>query len=416
MCTTCLRQVSLLDQVRSGVAPHFRSEFLLNSVSLVLFGLLAADVKNKKATTHIHRTDLICRQAESGQSYEDVKVHQGFEHTTATDVYMRGSFIIKAMLPAVGWTDKDSYFCWWESSGESIPKELMSCVMPGLDEVAELAALVHEQTGGDASAVAVCDVLKRCRKIFIEDAVYRQGKYPLFPAYQHTIFVHPMLYGIFQQYSIAEKQRMSSRRSEYLKRDADVLYKLNNQAELIESLVIKFDKFQQEGFKGGSSSGDAGGIGGSSSGDAGGIGGSGSSKPKVFKPLPTMPKQIEPLSLSAFYGTWDSSWRGMMGEHFVEHKEYAWADVFGKQPGATIGKRWHMYKDFLLYIDGFAVPLRKQVLEAFEQFAFSNGISFTKVVKKVFYHIARPHTQPDADVAGLVPALKQRLDAFVNQS
>ncbi|NBR26170.1 MAG: hypothetical protein EBU08_20775, partial [Micrococcales bacterium] len=124
-----------------------------------------ADISRKGATTHIHRTDLICRQAEAGVSHIESKIHQGFEHTTSTDIYLRGSLNTLAMLPAVGWKGNESFFCWWESDETNIPGQLLHAIFPKLDDVYEFAKYVHQETGGDASAVAVCEVLKYLRRV-----------------------------------------------------------------------------------------------------------------------------------------------------------------------------------------------------------------------------------------------------------
>jgi hypothetical protein len=35
------------------------------------------------------------------------------------------------MFPAVGWESQRHYYCWWESSGEDIPRELLNAVFGG---------------------------------------------------------------------------------------------------------------------------------------------------------------------------------------------------------------------------------------------------------------------------------------------
>jgi hypothetical protein len=352
-----------------------------------------------------------CRQKEAGVPHEETKVFMGFEHTTATDIYMRGSFHVAAMLPAVGWDNKDSFFCWWESSGRNIPQPLLDAVIPGLDRLSNFAKYVQQKVGGDASAVAVCEVLKYLRGVYIEDAVYRQSKYPLFPAYQHVIFKFPPLYNIFIQYAVAERKAVYARQQQYMEKDANIHYKLNFQAQAMDSMSSKLLDLEVLLTSGGSSSGAAGG---SSSGAAGGsskgagVGNSSGAAGGNYYPLPALPDTID--DLFAFYTSWDSTWRGQINDHKAVFKAGCqWQQQFGEKPGKALGKRYHMYIDFLTFVDSFDKESVPQLLGDLVEFAQQHKLAFTKLVKKVFYHVARPHTRAEGDVEEHVEVLQQFL-------
>ena len=363
---------------------------------------VAADVIGKKATTHLSRTDVACRQKEAGVPHDETKVFMGFEHTTATDIYMRGSFHVAAMLPAVGWDNKESFFCWWESSGRNIPQPLLDAVMPGLDNLSNFAKYVQQKVGGDASAVAVCEVLKYLRGVYIEDAVYRQSKYPLFPAYQHAIFKFPPLYNIFIQYAAAERKAVYARQQQYMEKDANIHFKLNFQAQAIDSMSSKLLDLEALLIGGGSGSGGAGGSssgagGGSSSGAAGGN----------YYPLPALPDTID--DLFAFYTSWNDVWRAQINDHkAVFKKGCQWQQQFG-EAGKALGQRYHHYVDFLNFVDSFDKESIPQLLADVVEFGAQRGLTITKLVKKVYYHMARPHTSAEGDVEPHIEVLQQFL-------
>jgi hypothetical protein len=120
---------------------------------------------------------------------------QGWWHTTATDVYTRSAVKTGPLLASCGWADTDKYMCWWEPEQESerdtIPASLLDMVLPGLDNVAALAAERYNTYGLDFSAVRVTQTLQYLRRVFLEDAVYKRPLYPDFPAYRHEVFMDP---------------------------------------------------------------------------------------------------------------------------------------------------------------------------------------------------------------------------------
>jgi len=78
----------------------------------------------KTAITHLPRNTAITTNLEAGTSLTDTRGAYGFEHDTATNVYLRGGLWVKPMLVASGWKDMDAYFCWWEGNDADIPVEL----------------------------------------------------------------------------------------------------------------------------------------------------------------------------------------------------------------------------------------------------------------------------------------------------
>jgi hypothetical protein len=82
-------------------------------------------VSGKKAKTHLARNTVLCNETEAGVAHTDVRGHMGLEHSTSTDVYLRGSYWTRPMLAAAGWGDMDRFFCWWEGKESSIPRLLL---------------------------------------------------------------------------------------------------------------------------------------------------------------------------------------------------------------------------------------------------------------------------------------------------
>jgi hypothetical protein len=107
------------------------SNFHFVNNSFVIFACFSGGVTGKTAVTHLPRSTVVCNNTEAGVPHIETRVHQGWEHTTATDVYLRGSYHPSAMFPAVGWESLRHYYCWWESDGTDIPKELLFTVFGG---------------------------------------------------------------------------------------------------------------------------------------------------------------------------------------------------------------------------------------------------------------------------------------------
>lgn len=336
---------------------------------------------SKAATTHVHRTDLICRQTESGVPHIESRIHQGFEHTTSTDIYLRGGFNVSAMLPAVGWEDRKSYFCWWESDGKNIPQQLLQAVFPQLDAISRLADPLS-----DISAKEVCKLLRHLRKVFLEDAVFRHPLYPEFPAYQHPIFINGTLKNKFLEYSIIERQQVTSREQTYKQRDADILSKINNQEKSIQMLSQHLQQILQKQTP---------------------------SQPpnparcleEPYLPLPSMPQVVQ--DVQSLYDMWCQSWKQLFQAHTEYYSKCQWTKCFNKQDANINSKRWHMYKDFLHFMDQLDSHERELAFIILKSYATTHKLDHNKLIKKVFYHCVRPNTVPDKEVQHLPEILYQ---------
>lgn len=338
---------------------------------------------SKVATTHVHRTDLICRQTESGVPHIESRIHQGFEHTTSTDIYLRGGFNVSAMLPAVGWESHKSYYCWWESDGKDIPDDLRCTIFPQLDAISRLA-----ERSTDVSAKEVCKLLHYLRKVYIEDAVYRQPKYPEFPAYQHPIFLNGTFKNIIVEYSTQESKRVLSREEDFKRKDADILTKISNQEENIQTLSNHIKLLLGTQLN--------------------------SDKLHVTRcveephlPLPSMPQIV--VDIRSLYDMYVDTWKQLFKNHTDYYQKCMWTKCFNKQDAAVSSKRWHMYKDFLYFMDTLDPNDKIIAFTVLESFAQKNNLDHNKLIKKVFYHCVRPNTIPDKEINNLPDLLYQEL-------
>ena len=154
-------------------------------------GMTAGGVNDKTAVTHLDRNTVGCELLENGTGVEDTGLYQGWYHNTAADIYLRGCFKTEPMLVAHKWLGgRGEFDCWWECPDQTrIPAELLAAVFPGLDD---LLVLASEQSSRDRSALEFLKALHLLRRIFLEDAIVHQPKYPDFPAYsRHPIFNRP---------------------------------------------------------------------------------------------------------------------------------------------------------------------------------------------------------------------------------
>jgi hypothetical protein len=139
-------------------------------------------------------------------------------------------------------------------------------------------------------------------------------------------------------------------------------------------------------------------------------GGSTRGSGQSFFPLPSFPDKID--NIASFYQRWDTEWRGMMAAHRNANRIYKWAEGFGKKHGAVMGKRWHVCKDFLSFMDGVHPPAQQKVaLEVLEQFGLDNGVKHNIIVKKVFFHLANPLHVEGKEYKGLSAKLLTALTA-----
>jgi hypothetical protein len=171
---------------------------------------IVGNVQGKAAVTHIYRTNSMCRNQEAGVPHIESKILMGFEHTTSTDIYLRGSYNVLAGLPLVGWKNPQSFACSRESPIYSIPWVLRKEVFRRLDYTLTLAKEVQRiqlqkyKSFADVSAVALLDTLVYLRNVYLQDAIYLVSKYPNLPSYQHPIFINPYLRTSFNEYATVE--------------------------------------------------------------------------------------------------------------------------------------------------------------------------------------------------------------------
>jgi len=116
-------------------------------------------------------------------------------------------------------------------------------------------------------------------------------------------------------------------------------------------------------------------------------------------PLPAFPKKVDNLKL--FYEIWDTEWRAMMSTHYDNHRRYKWSAQFGKKSGKVTGKRWHVCKDFLFFVDSVPQKERPSVFSVMENFCTANGVCPNILVKKVFYFMANPELVVEKEYEGL---------------
>jgi hypothetical protein len=66
-------------------------------------------------------------------------------------------------------------------------------------------------------------------------------------------------------------------------------------------------------------------------------------------PLPSMPQVV--VDIRSLYDMWVYSWKDLFQKHTSYYKKCQWTKCFNKKDAGINSKRWHMYKDFLYFID-----------------------------------------------------------------
>lgn len=366
----------------------------------------AAGIENKKAVTSLHRNDLACRQSEAGVAHLEVRIHQGWEHSTDTDVYLRGALHSTPMLTAVGWKGVDSYFCWYESKREDIPKVLLDNIIPGVNELLAYAKAVNSKCGGDRSAVEFLKVLQRSQQLFCEASVQLYHKYPSFPAFrEHRVFNSPGLKAVWSQYAAAERQRVEQRASDYSQKDANVMYQLS---ELRSSHASAMDEVKQQlqqvtDIVKQSVSGNLSAATPSVSPSRDPV----LSPQRQYLPLPPIPESVS--NMSSFYAAWVSGMKEQIDAHIKQHNRCYWSEVFGLQLAKIMKKRYHKIAPWVEFLDG--VSESAAVISVMEAFAKEHKIKHSKLVKTIFYHMRRPETMCSYNERQLCNLLKAALES-----
>ncbi len=193
-------------------------------------GLVAANVTDKTASTHLWRTSLACDLMERGVEINDVGLYQGWFHNTAADRYLRASFKTHPMLISHGWSNGVNGFeCWWEGDSD-VPCIIQELVFPGLDNVVRKCS-----NSKDTSLSHFLNCLVLLRRIYIQDATVKQKQYPTFPAYaRHPLFKHG-LYTEWLQTVCKESKLQESRKSSYI---------LGQQRDVIDAIKIAMQEMQ----------------------------------------------------------------------------------------------------------------------------------------------------------------------------
>lgn len=332
-------------------------------------------ITGKKAKTHLGRNTVLCNETEAGVNHVDVRGHMGLEHTTSTDVYLRGSYWTRPMLAAAGWLDLNSFYCWWESDSSLIPTPLKALVFPTLDGLYEYAVRVNDKTGGDYSAVEFLKVLGYLRKVFLEDAVVKRDVNPTFPPYSHPVFSTLL----WNQYKEGEAQRVAAREKTWKNKDSDVKGCLEQLREAQEASARRHEKALREIIDSFSLNKDV------------GVKKSSSHSERLLGasvPLPTFPEKL--LDMNTFYTGWSARDRQMLELHMKSNGgRIAWGKVWDKAEAKKQAIRYQRYQDWLAYLDSLDQSSVKNALVVMNLFALEGGWSHNVLVKQIFYYAVK---------------------------
>jgi hypothetical protein len=345
--------------------------------------------------TAVYRNTVACSNTEAGVNHVEVRVHQGWEHSTSTDIYLRGSFNAHGMIVGSGkWDALDKYYCWWESSDVAIPRQLLDMVFPNLDTVAQLAEQLaaNPRTAGDLSAVAVCDVLKHARKVFLEDAVYKRPKYPAFPAYSHPVFSHPL----WGPYSNEEALRVEVKRQNWLEKDAELGERVDGLQGSMENMTGTLSRQLQQ-LEGKIEQLAVAGASGPASAPAAEA--STSSSSGSLNRVPVLPPKIGGVRM--FYRNWGL----LLQPQYLKYKEingeYKWIEMFGKERAHAEKQSYFKVSSWLAFMDSLSVGVGMQegivlidaALGVFEKVALELGVSEDTLVRALFPLCVKPGTK-----------------------
>jgi len=346
--------------------------------------------------TAVYRNTVACSNTEAGVNHVEVRVHQGWEKSTSTDIYLRGSFNAHGMIVGSGkWDGLDKYYCWWESIGTAIPRQLLDLVFPNLDTVGQLAKQLaaNPRTAGDLSAVAVCDVLKHARKVFLEDAVVKRPKYPAFPAYSHPVFSHPLWPG----YAKEEALRVEVKRQNWLEKDAVLAERVDGLQGSMENMTGTLSKQLQQ-LEGKIEELKVAGTSGAPPVTAAAAEASTSSSGSLNR-VPVLPPKIAGVRI--FYREWGL----LLQPQYLKYKElngeYKWIEMFGKERAHAEKQSYFKVAPWLTFMDSLTggvdvqqgVVLMDAALRVFEKTAVEVGVSEDTLVRALFPLLVKPHTK-----------------------
>lgn len=326
----------------------------------------ASETQGKSAATHIYRSTLACDALESGVSFMDVGLYQGWYHDNAADVYLRGAFKTSMLLRANGWKD-GRYECWWDGGlDENVPRALSQTVFRGLDAVVLQAAEQYQETQRDRSSVEFLRVLQYLRKVFIEDAVYKRPMYPHFSAYErHPIFHLPE----WPEYCEAELHRVKQREgkgqqetnqdqiTELVQKTVEATVRDVMSDVIKNSNISRTHKMPREVPENAPIE-----------------------LPKDKNDLPEIP---EPTCLYTCYQIWQQQ-----RSYFYSTPLPPWKKRFGER-AATMKLRYSRMRPFLMYLDRCGASARR-VLDALEAFRSERKVGASVFIKQCFYHLEFP--------------------------
>lgn len=345
--------------------------------------------------TAVYRNTVACSNTEAGVAHTEVRVHQGWEHSTSTDIYLRGSFNAQGMIVGSGkWDGLDKYYCWWESSDVAIPRQLLDLVFPNLDTVGQLAQQLaaNPRTAGDISAVAVCDVLKHARKVFLEDAVVKRPKYPAFPAYSHPVFSHPLWPG----YAKEEALRVEVKRQNWLEKDAVLAERVDGLQGTVENMTGTLSK-QLEQLEGKIEELKVAGASAAAVAAPAEASSSSSGSGSVSR-VPVLPPKIAGVRI--FYREWGL----LLQPQYLKYKEingeYKWTEMFEERAHAE-KQSYFKVAPWLNFMESLSMGLVLQedvqlvdtALGVFEKAAVELGVSEDTLVRALFPLLVKPHTK-----------------------
>lgn len=346
--------------------------------------------------TAVYRNTVACSNTEAGVNHVEVRVHQGWEHSTSTDIYLRGSFNAHGMIVGSGkWDGLDKYYCWWESSGTAIPRQLLDMVFPNLDTVAQLAEQLaaNPRTAGDLSAVAVCDVLKHARKVFLEDAACKRPRYLAFPAYSHPVFSHPL----WLSYAKEETLRVEVKRQNWLEKDAELAQRVDGIQGSMENMTGTLSRQLQQ-LEGKIEQLAVAGASGPAPAPAAAEASTSSSSGSLNR-VPVLPPKIAGVRM--FYREWGL----LLQPQYLKYKEingeYKWIEMFGKDKAHSEKQSYFKISPWLAFMDSLSVGVGMQegivlidaALRVFEKVAVELGVSEDTLVRALFPLLVKPHTK-----------------------
>lgn len=304
--------------------------------------------------------------------------------------------------------------------------QLKQCVLSGLDSQLAFAEEVQKlckplrigrnSASGDESAVAVLKMAVYWRKVYIEDSVYFQPKYPQLPAYRcHPMFRNSRLRQLWQQYAEAERCGVRLR---------EISFKQT--ATLPESLLMQVNELKVAANNASIAAMAAASAAAAAAADAAAMrvspppaaaadkaaaAPSSSSSAAEEHPLPALDKTI--TNLVVYYRAWrNGSIKAKYEANMASNKgKPSWKLHYGDQAD-KMSKRYTQSAAFFSFLDSLPVEgaMGTEVaMGLMTQFAQLHGVKHTNMVRVVFHHMIRGLTACDPKFKALCPQLREML-------